>query len=158
GDLVEVAGGFVYQRTAGVLTLKNLYAEADDPQATGAVKQIAPRAAGGAWLAADNGLFVLEGDYVSHSPVMAGMGALSGAGEVAQGGMSGLWLAATNGVYRRTSTDTNRYSVDGYSDAAAAIAVEKGGLGAFALLGSTLVLLTPGSGAPSAALPPDDVG
>jgi hypothetical protein len=158
GDLVEVADGFVYQRVAGVLTPKNLYAEAADPQSTGAVKQITPRAQGGAWLATDNGLFMLEGDYVSHSPVMAGMGALSGAGEVAQGGMSGLWLAASNGVYRRTSTDTNRYSVDGYSNTAAGIAVEKGGLGAFALLGSTLVLLTPGEAAPAAALPPDDVG
>jgi hypothetical protein len=158
GDLVVVADGLVYQRVAGELVLKNLYAEASDPQSLGAVKQIVPRVAGGAWLAADNGLFMLEGDYVSHSPVMAGMGPLAGASEAPKGILTGLWLAASDGVYRRTPQDTQRYDVDGYAQNASAIAAEQTGAGAFALLGPSLVLLTPGDTVPQAALPPDDVG
>jgi hypothetical protein len=87
------------------------------------------------------------------------MGPLSGASEVAQGGMNGLWLAATNGVYRRQATDTFRYRIDGWSEAAGGIAADPDGAGALALLGDQLVLLTPGSGTtPAAAAVPDDVG
>jgi hypothetical protein len=158
GDLVVLAGELVFERVAGALTLRNLYAEAGDPTSTGAVSQIVPSSQGGAWLSAEAGLFLLQGDFVSHSPVMAGMGPLAGVSDVANGNLSGLWIAAANGVYRRQSQATNRYDVDGFSMAAAAVAVEHNGSGAFALLGNRLVLLTPGDSAPAAALPPDDVG
>lgn len=161
GDLVMVAGDRVYERTAGELTQRNLYAQGTDPTLLGDVSAIIPRGAGGAWLAAENGLFVLEGQYVTHSPVMVGMGPLAGASEVANGGMNGLWLAATNGVYRRQAVDTFRYRIDGWGEEAAGVGADPDGSGALLILGGKLVLLTPGSGdakAPVAAAPPDDVG
>src|SRR3954454_1110034 len=53
GDLALVAGGLVYERAGGVLTLRNLYAEGADPTSLGAVSAIIPRAQAGAWLAAE---------------------------------------------------------------------------------------------------------
>jgi hypothetical protein len=159
GDLVAVAGDRVYERTAGVLTLRNLYAEGSDPTSLGAVSAIIPRAKGGAWIAAANGLFELEGLYVTHSPVVVGMGPLLGACEVAQGGMNGLWLATSDGVYRRQDTDTFRYRIDGWAEAANGVAGDPDGVAALVVLGGQLVLLVPGSDATlAAAAPPDEVG
>lgn len=158
GNLVLVAGDRVYELIAGELTRRSLYAEGADPTTLGAVSSIIPRAKGGAWLASANGLFVVDGEYVTHSPVMVGMGPLSGASEVSQGNLSGLWLAATNGVYRRQASETSRYRIEGYGEAAGAIAADPDGAGALAVLGEELVLLTPGETGPAAAEPPEDVG
>lgn len=158
GNLVLVAGDRVYELIAGELTRRSLYAQGSDPTTLGAVSTIVPRASGGAWLASANGLFVVDGEYVTHSPVMVGMGPLSGASEVSTGSLNGLWLAATNGVYRRQTAETFRYRIDGYGEAAGAIAADPDGAGALAVLGSELVLLTPGEMGPAAAEPPEDVG
>lgn len=159
GNLVVVAGDRVYELTAGELTQRNLYAQGTDPTSLGAVSAIIPRAAGGAWIASANGLFVAEGSYVTHSPVMVGMGPLAGASEVSTGTLRGLWLAATNGVYRRQTAETARYRIEGYGETAGAIATDPDGSGAFAVLGDQLVLLTPGeAAAPAAAEPPEAVG
>src|SRR6185436_19390570 len=57
GNLVMVASDRVFERVGGVLTRRSLYAEGSDPTSLGAVSAIIPRGAGGAWLAAENGLF-----------------------------------------------------------------------------------------------------
>ncbi len=161
GNLVMVADGRVYELVAGELTRRSLYAEGSDPTTLGPVNAIIPRAKGGAWLAGANGLFVLEGSYVTHSPVMVGMGPVSGLSEVGGvGGLEGLWLAATNGVYRRQTAETNRYTIDGYGEGATGIAADPDGNAAFAVLDGKLVLLNAdrGGGAPAAAEPPEDVG
>src|SRR5438132_3095914 len=48
GDLVMVAADRVYERVAGVLTQRYLYAQGTDPTSLGAVSAIIPRAQGGA--------------------------------------------------------------------------------------------------------------
>jgi len=160
GNLVMVAEGRVHELVASELTRRSLYAEGSDPTSLGQVNAIIPRAKGGAWLAGANGLFVLEGSYVTHSPVMVGMGPVAGLSEVSTGGLDGLWLAATNGVYRRQTAETNRYTIDGYGEAATGISADPDGNAAFAVLDGKLVVLTAdrGGGAPAAAEPPEDVG
>lgn len=160
GNLVTVASDRVFELIAGELTRRSLYAEGSDPTSLGQVSAIIPRAKGGAWLAGANGLFVLEGSYVSHSPVMVGMGAVAGLSEVGAGGLDGLWLAATNGVYRRKTAETNRYTIEGYGEAATGIATDPEGTAGLAVLGGKLVLLTAdrSGGAPLGAEPPEDVG
>jgi ligand-binding sensor domain-containing protein len=158
GNLVAVAADRVLELTAGVLEQRHLYAEGTDPTTLGTVTAVTPRAAGGAWLATSNGLFTVDSRYVTHSPVVAGMGALAGAGEAPTGTLKGLWLAASNGVYRRQSAQTDRYHVDGYSEEARAVAIDGEGIAALAVLGSQLLLLTPGEGGVAAALPPEEVG
>ncbi len=158
GNLVLVAGDRVYELTAGELVQHNLYAEGSDPTSLGAVKAIVPRSGGGAWLAAANGLFVLDGAYVTHSPVMVGMGPLAGVTEVTAGNLNGLWLAATNGIYRRQTQETKRYRIEGWGEAAQGIAADPDGAAAFAVLDDQLLLLTPGASGPEGAEAPEDVG
>lgn len=158
GNLVLVAGDRVYELTAGELVQHNLYAEGSDPTSLGAVKAIVPRSSGGAWLAAANGLFVLDGAYVTHSPVMVGMGPLAGVTEVTAGNLNGLWLAATNGIYRRQTQETKRYRIEGWGEAANDIAADPDGSAAFAVLDDQLLLLTPGASGPAGAEPPEDIG
>lgn len=158
GNLVMVAADRVFELTAGELVKKPLYAEGLDPTSLGAVRHVIPRSAGGAYLAAEHGLFVLDGAYVTHSPVMVGMGPLSGASEGGKGALMGLWLAASNGVYRRQTTQTDRYSIEGFGEEAKAIALESDGTAALAVLGGKLVLLTSGAAGLAAELPPEDVG
>jgi hypothetical protein len=159
GNLVLVADGRVYERIAGELVRRSLYAQGTDPTSLGTVSAIVPRAKGGAWIAGDNGLFVVDGTYVTHSPVMVGMGPVAGLTEVAQGNLNGLWLAATNGVYRRQTAETFRYNIEGYGEVASGVAGDPDGAGAFAVLDGKLVLLTPGEAAtPAAAEPPEDPG
>ncbi|MBK7865073.1 MAG: hypothetical protein IPJ65_42050 [Archangiaceae bacterium] len=146
GDLVLVAGGRVLERTAGELTRRYLYAEGSDPAELGEVSSIVPRASGGAWLTSENGLFALEGRYVTHSPVRPGMGALAQASEVASGPLAGLWLAASSGVYRRQPTDTVQYQIAGWADGATGVAADPDGTAAIAIVAGHLVVYRPGSG------------
>src|SRR5688572_7215966 len=59
GLVAVSAAGRIYEVDGTSLVQRNLYADEDDPTELGTVHRLAPRSSGGAWIAAENGLFAL---------------------------------------------------------------------------------------------------
>ncbi len=142
GSVALFAGGRVYEWIGGRLEPRTLYAVGSDPTSLGAVHAIAPRHSGGAWVAAESGLFVLDGLYVSRSPLPGASGPVRSAIEAKEGLLAGLWLAADAGLYRRTPDALEKYQLLDSTAAPRAIAVDAQGSSAFVLAGDQLFLLT----------------
>jgi hypothetical protein len=139
GTLVVSLDDSTYEYTGGVLVERTLYAETGEPTSLGAVSSIGPRAGEGAWLAAANGLYELDGFYLTLSPQMPGQ--VRAAYEQPSGLMQGLWLATDQGLVYRTTAATNAFTIDGDKDVSQ-IVVEPMGDDAFAVFGGTLYRLT----------------
>lgn len=143
GTLVAGTTQSTWELVGGALEKRTLYAAAGEQTSLGAVTSIAPRLAGGAWLSAANGLFVLQGEYVTKSPLTAGTFAL----EQPRGPLAGLWLGTPDGLVRRTVTTTQRFTVDGRSPQVDRLAIEPNGNAAIAVIGGlTLVLRADATG------------
>ncbi|MEW5740752.1 MAG: hypothetical protein AB1938_17625 [Myxococcota bacterium] len=112
GTLVVAGDGRVQEVVAGALTRRTLYANGS-LDALGAVAQVSPRVEGGAWLAAANGLFVLEGEYVSASPLSEGRGGVFSVVERSAGALEGLWFASDSGLVRRKGSALDALLVPG---------------------------------------------
>lgn len=139
--LVVVAGGHVFEVSGGTLHGRTLYAAPGDPDTLGQVAAVRPRQAGGVWLAGDQGLFMLEGDYVSKSPLEVGMGALSAVSERSGGVLAGLWLGAQDGLYRRQSTRFDRLNIANAPPVVRHVAVDRAGTLAVAVCDQALFAL-----------------
>src|SRR5262249_54108189 len=63
-NVVAVAGAQTFAVAADALELRALYAGPGDPETTGTVHAVVPKMDGGAWIAADAGLFILDELYV----------------------------------------------------------------------------------------------
>lgn len=99
GRLVVASGDAIFEVDGALVEERPLYATGDDPVAIGAVHAISRRQAGGAWVAAESGLFVVDGLYASYSRVEV-EGALHAITEAKEGAFSGVWLGANAGLFR----------------------------------------------------------
>ncbi len=132
GHPLVVVEGAVHEVLTSGLVARALFAAPGDPTALGAVSALAPRAAGGAWIAAEGGLFALDGHYLGHRDTGAA-GAPIAVTEVAQGPLAGLWVVTTAGLFHRTpagrveqvEVEAQQWAVD--ADGRAALALDAAG-------------------------------
>lgn len=139
GNLIVSLDDSTWEYTGGELVERTLYAETGEPTSLGAVSSIGPRNGAGAWLSAANGLYELDGFYVTRSPLTPGQ--VRAAYEQPSGLMQGLWLATDQGLVYRTPSATNGFTIDGSKDATQVV-VEPTGGNAFAVFGGTLYRVT----------------
>lgn len=143
GALVAVIDGAAYVDGSAGLEMRSLYVGAGDPTSLGAVNDISPRAAGGAWISSDAGLFALDGLYVTHSPLLSDSDGINAAVEVDAGPLSGMWLATREGINHLQDDVLKRYEIPQITGSATTLAAAADGTVVAALFGSTLVLLEP---------------
>ncbi len=124
GNTVVVVGGTVQRYRAGQFESFLLYADEGEPTSLGAVHAIAPRQTGGAWIAADNGLFVLDSAYVQFAGVA---GPVRGVAEASVGPLAGLWLLTSNGLEHQRNDERNSYTIEGVDDAPEHFAISPSG-------------------------------
>src|SRR5262245_27848023 len=74
GRVLAVAGSTTYEVDTGSLQARALYAGPGDPTSIGHVFAVAPKMEGGAWIASDAGLFIVDAVYVVKSPLVVGEG------------------------------------------------------------------------------------
>jgi ligand-binding sensor domain-containing protein len=158
GAVIAIADGKAYEITAGRIDLRILYAVGDEPTSTGAVSAVAPRLGGGAWIAAERGLFVVDGFYVTRSPVDTGMGRVHQAADVEAGPLAGLWLASDDGLYRMQLSSFDHFVVPGIDGGARGVAVDADGEAVLVILDGKLVLLTLKDGKLLSELAPPETG
>jgi hypothetical protein len=156
--VLAAVGGEIYEVDAGKLVHRALYAEGDDPTALGAVYAIAPRLAGGAWIAAEKGVFLLDTMFVTKASFGTGSGAVRSASEVGAGPLQGLWVAGDDGLFRRRGSDLTKYSVANADGAITAIAVDAAGSCALAISGGEAILIEASSDETTSDVPPLDAG
>ena len=138
-QVVLGGGSTAFVVSSGAFEARALYAEGADPLSTGRIFGLAPRMEGGAWLAADAGVFFVGRLYTAKSGLSAARASQISA--VARGGLRGVWIAGEDGLLRSTGAALERLSVPGTSGAATAVAVSSDGNSAFAVVGGKLVLL-----------------
>jgi ligand-binding sensor domain-containing protein len=142
GHLTLLAGGAVFSLIGAELIERSLYAAPGDPAALGSVHAIAQRSGGGAWIAADAGLFRLEPPYVSYVPIDIGGGPARAVADVAQGAVRGLWIASSAGLFHRAPDGTfERLEIGGMGIDVTGFAAEPGGAAALARDASGLLLI-----------------
>jgi ligand-binding sensor domain-containing protein len=150
GNLVVSTGDSTFEFLGGLLQKRTLYAAQGEQTSLGPVSAISPRLAGGAWLAAGNGLFELEGLYVTRSPLNVGQVAVSI--DQPRGPMIGLWLGTDDGLVRRTS-ETQRFKLENIAPQVTQLAIEPSGKAAIAVIGGRTFVLRPKGESISAELP-----
>lgn len=158
GHLVAAVDGGLYELTGGLLEARTLYAGAGDPSSTGAVYAVAPRIGGGAWVAAEAGLFSIDDLYTYKVPLLPEAGAVHSVSDAPGGLLKGLWLATDDGLYRRDADRVTRYTVAGVDGTVTQVAVSGDGRLGAALFGETLVLLEPEGEQILTDRPPLDTG
>lgn len=144
GRVLAVAGSTTYEVGANTLEARALYAGPGEPTSTGRVHSVVPKMDGGAYLAAESGLFILDVLYVVHSPLMVGAGALRGVSHVASGPLAGLWISGDAGLFRSRDPMLEKYPLTVLGDSVGAIdavAVQKNGNAALVLAGGKLAVL-----------------
>jgi hypothetical protein len=142
GRIVVASEGRALVLEAGALEAREYYRGEGDPETIGAIHAIAPRAAGGAFIGSDHGLFLLESLYVVRSPLLDGEKVHDVFEQVA-GPLAGVWLATDHGLLRLQGENLTRLTVEGLADRATAIAIEKNGGRGIAVMGDGLVILEP---------------
>lgn len=130
----------VYELVADVLEWRPLYTE-DDGTALVDITAIAPRSDGGAWIAADGRLFVLDGLYVLTTPIELGAGAIHAVDEVDEGPLAGLWIATAQGLFRRTDQQIEAWTIPDTTGPVTGVAVEDLGRFGVAIVGGEAVTL-----------------
>lgn len=152
GNLVVRTPSGTWEFVAGALEKRTLYAPQGELTSLGAVTAITPRLAGGAWLTAGNGLFALEGLYVTRSPMNPGT--LFATVEQPRGPLEGLWLATADGLIRKKGDDTQRFTLAGVAPNVTQLAVEPNGKALIAAMdGRVFVFLPDGTGVTSVRAP-----
>jgi hypothetical protein len=146
GHPVLAAAGKVYELEAASLQWRPLYDEGGEDPTLGTVGAIRPRVEGGAWLAGDDRLFIVDELFVLTSPLMLDAGAIHDVADVGSGALAGLWLAAEQGLYRRTADAIEKWSIPNLDGAATGIAVSTNGRFAAAIVGAELVVLEDDAG------------
>lgn len=158
GQVLAVVGGQLFAVADDRLELRALYRQDGDPASMGRARSIAARAAGGAWVAADAGVFVLDALYVSRDRLMTGTGAVQDLAEATAGPLKGLWLATEDGLFRRQGDALERDVVPTLAASAAGVAIEQNGNAALVLAGGEIALLEPSGSAIVIDRPPLDAG
>lgn len=142
GRVLAVAGSTTYEVDTSTFEARALYAGPGDPTATGHVFAVAPKMEGGAWIAADAGLFIVDTVYVVKSPLVVGEGAIRGAAQVESGGLSGLWIAGDAGLFRSRDPKLEKYPLEVLdSTMIESIAVQGDGNAALVMADGQLALL-----------------
>lgn len=144
GRVLAVAGSMTYEVGANTLDARALYAGPGEPTGTGRVYSVVPKMDGGAWIAAESGLFILDTLYVVYSPLMVGAGALRGVSQVEAGPLAGLWVSGDAGLFRSRAPMLEKYPLTvlgGAAGAIDAVAVQKNGNAALVLAGGKLAVL-----------------
>ena len=112
GRTLAAIGGQTYLVDAAVLTDRPAIADENAPTAVGEALRIRPRSAGGAWVAADSGLWFVDDLFVRHRPTGFVPSRILDVDEVDSGPLAGLWLAASDGVYWAQDTTLQRLLSD----------------------------------------------
>jgi ligand-binding sensor domain-containing protein len=157
GHLLAVVTGQLHELEGGVLEVRSLYVGTADPEALGNVHAIAPRIGGGAWIAAEAGLFGLDAAYTVKIPLLEDEGEVFTVAD-AGGPLAGLWLGTGGGLFRRRAESVEKYAVPSASGAVTLFAVQGNGKTAAARIGDTLVLLEDAGGQVLTDRPPIDTG
>lgn len=126
-DVVAVFDGRVHQTRGDDLEMRIRYVSDGEPLSYGVVRDIESRHTGGAYVAADEGLFLLGPLFVTRSPLSDEVGAVHALSEAASGALSGLWLATELGLFIRTPAGLESLSVDGVEVAPSHVAIEREG-------------------------------
>ncbi|MCA9554156.1 MAG: hypothetical protein KC933_29245 [Myxococcales bacterium] len=142
--VVVVAGGVTYALEQGALVPRPLYAEAGEPEVLGAARAVAPKAATGAWLATDAGLFSVDRHFVTRSPMSEVASDVGAVADVAAGPLAGLWLVS-QGILHHATDALDALSVPGLGQVSH-FAVSADGAFLVAAQGATVRVLEPGDG------------
>jgi len=136
GNPLAAIDGDLHEVIAETAIRRSLYAAPGDPTSMGAISSIAPRVAGGAWISAASGLFMLDSLFVTHVPI--DVDAPTAVADAPSGPLAGLWIGAPTGLlHRRTDGHLERVG----ELAPTAIAIEPRGERALILETSALTLL-----------------
>ncbi len=98
GELLVSTGSQLYQMAAGQLSVRPLYAEPQEPQTMGKILAMSPLADGGAWVAAEEGLYTLQSLYLTASSLKLD-GPVRKLLTIKLGPTAGLWLATDSGLH-----------------------------------------------------------
>jgi hypothetical protein len=139
--IVVEAGGVVRVLRGSTLERRRLFAGPGDPVFLGRVHAARPRRGGGAWLAADAGLFIVDTQYVL--PLAADVGPLVDVREVPEGPLSGLWLVSPSSLLLVLEEETAQFTIPDLLGPQAALAVDPGGRRALLLAGPEALVLEP---------------
>lgn len=157
GQVALAGASTAYVLGTGAFEARALFAEGTDPLSTGRIFGLAPRMEGGAWLAADAGVFFIDRVYTAKSGLSAAP--VRQISAVARGALRGVWFAGDDGLIHSNDGTLERLSVPGTSGAASAVAVSADGDSAFVVIGGKLALLRGGASGPiTAELAPLDTG
>ena len=157
GHLLVLFGGQLHELTGGLLEPRSLYVGEGDPEAMGRVRRVTARVGGGAWIAAEAGLFALDDLYTFKVPLVEDAGAIEDAIEVGSGPLAGLWLATAGGLYRRNGDDVFQYGIPGLT-AATHVAIAQNGAFGVAVFGDVIATLEPSMDQILVDRPPLDTG
>lgn len=158
GNVLAIAEGEIFEISRTEATRRSLYAAPGDPTALSTVYGVTPRRAGGAWLAAEAGLFALDTHYVTRSPIEAGAVGVRAVEEASAGPLEGLWLGTELGVFLSRPDRFERLRISGVEGRPSGIAVEREGMAALILSGRDVTLLESTRDGLVSDLPPIDVG
>lgn len=147
GRPVVVGEGEVHVLRGSHFERRRLFVRPGDPPSLGVVHALAPRAPDGAWIAAEAGLFAVEGAYVvALGPSLDGLPETPVVDvlEVPEGGaLSGLWLVTPEALLRALDAETARYEIPDLSGSLEALAIEGRGRRGLALGGGEVRLIEP---------------
>ncbi len=140
GHPIVVAEDRVYELVAGALEWRPLFVD-EGAASLEDITVVAPRRAGGTWIAAGGDLFVLDGLYVLATPLMLDAGVIHAVVDVPTGALAGLWLATEGGLYRRTDDSLERWTIPGVTSVVTDLAIDPTGTFGLAVADGTFVTL-----------------
>jgi ligand-binding sensor domain-containing protein len=158
GHILAVAGDEIVLVDGKALTQRWLYSDGSAPLSIGRINAIAPRAAQGAWIGADGGVFYLDTLYILQASFTTGKGAVRGVTEAPSGPLAGLWLATDDGLFLRSGSSLTELTVQGAQGGASMVAVEDDGSAMLTVIGGKLYLLTTSGSDILSQAPPLDAG
>lgn len=119
---------------------RRLFAGPGDPVFLGQLRTLSPRPAGGAWLAADAGLFTVDGVFVSAA---APIGPIFDVTEVLDGPLAGLWLCTPTSLVLSLPDEVAVFEIPDATGGYRAFAARPDGTEALAIVGDEALVLLP---------------
>lgn len=136
--LVGLVDSTLHALTASGLERRRLFAGPGDPVFLGTLRDLGARAAGGAWLAADAGLFSVDTQYVL--PIAA-LSPLLGVQEATTGPLAGLWLMTSDTLYLSLEDELASFEIPELAGPHQALAIRPDGGEALTVAGGEALVL-----------------
>lgn len=146
GDLVAVFDSRVHETAGDSLELRRRYVDEGASRSYGGVHDIEPRGTGGAYLATDEGLFLLGSLFVTRSPISDEVGRVRAISEAESGALAGLWLASERGLFLNTPAGLQELTIAHQEETPRRVAVERWGRVAAVVYRDVLLTLHPNEG------------